>query len=203
MTENVWCAVNTLSLCPLSTLCLSFYPSPLSLYISLSPVSHTVCYCITVTYILLKKIKACLFLLHAWKCSVETINIGGEGGGGNIKMMTMTLRWKLTLPANICMRNVFLPFPFVPFGFWDLENFSPQRLSVLLSVLTVYSVCRFVSPGVHTSHFLLVFWFWGLKFWCCSFIHFCFFLFSPPPRHIQRHHFPPCFAIPLLSNTKL
>lgn len=93
-------------------------------------------------------------------------------GGKNIKMTTMTLRWKLTLPANICMRNVFLPFPFVPFGFWDLENFSPQRLSVLLSVLTVYSVCRFVSPGVHTSHFLLVFWFWGSKFWCCSFIHF-------------------------------
>lgn len=191
------CCKYTLSPCPLSTFCLSFYPSPLSLYISLSPVSHTVCYCITVTYILLKNKSLPVFITCVEMQSRNYQYLGEK----NIKMTTMTLRWKLTLPANICMRNVFLPFPFVPFGFWDLENFSPQRLSVLLSVLTVYSVCRFVSPGVHTSHFLLVFWFWGLKFWCCSFIHFFFFFF--PPRHIQRHHFPPCFVIPLLSNTKL
>lgn len=69
------------------------------------------------------------------------------------------LRWKLTLSANICMRNIFLLFVFVPFVIFFLffcfvlffgtfrGIFSRQCLGVLPSVLTVYSVCHFVSPG--------------------------------------------------------
>lgn len=78
-----------------------------SLYSSLSPVSHTVCYCITVTYILKK---ACLFLLHAWKCRVENINISGKKYENNNKDVAMNTNLNCKYLYEECFPSVFFFF---------------------------------------------------------------------------------------------
>lgn len=72
--------------------------------------------------------------------------------------------------------SFFFFFSFVPFGFLGLIErfFSPRCLSVLLSVLTVYSVCQFVSPGdlILSLRFELLMLFVGFCFCLCA-------IFSP------------------------
>lgn len=188
MTENVWCAVNTLSLCPLSTLCLSFYPSPLSLYISLSPVSHTVCYCITVTYILLKKIKACLFLLHAWKCSVETINIGG----GKYKNDDDDVAMKTNLTCKYLYEERFPSFSFCSFWFLGLREFlssASQCVTVSVNSLQCLSVCQSRSPYISFPTCILILRFEVLML----FVYSLFFLSFFPPS--APHSAPPLSSL--------
>lgn len=132
----------------------------LSLYISLSPVSHTVCYCITVTYILLKKSLPVFITcveMQSWK--YQYLGKKKNKNNNNDVAIKTNLNCKYLyeehFPSFLFLRS-FIPFSF----FWDLwEIFSRRCLSVLPSVLTVYSVCRFVSPGIHKFNFQLWFWF--------------------------------------------
>lgn len=153
MTENVWCAVNTLSLSCFCLLSLLLSPFSFSLHPP-SPVTHTVCYCITVTYILKKSLPV---FITCVEMQSRNINIWVK----NRNITTMMLRWRLTLTANICI--FWFSLIFFSFFLWSLGDswgiFSRQCLSMLLSVLTFLqclSVCQPRSPWIEFLTCILI-----------------------------------------------
>lgn len=174
------CCKYTLSPSPLSTACLSFYRSPLSLYIS--PVSHTVCYYITVTYILFKK------SLPVFSTCVEMQSLNYQYLGKKKSTNNNDVVMETNLACKYLYEERFpsFSFLFLLYSFWvflglrDFLSSASQCATVSVYSSQCLSVCQSRSPcpQFHTCFLIFV--------QCSSFIHF-----------FLRHHFPPCFVLPL------
>lgn len=132
--------------------------SSFSLHLPLACISYSLLLHYSNLYTLQKK-PACFYYMRG---NAELkISISGEKKNKNNNDVAIKTNlnckylYEEHFPSFLFLRS-FIPFSF----FWDLwEIFSRRCLSVLPSVLTVYSVCRFVSPGIHKFNFQLWFWF--------------------------------------------
>lgn len=132
MTENVWCAVNTLSLSCFCLLSLLLSPFSFSLHPPLSCNSYSLLLHYSNLYTQKKSLPV---FITCVEMQSRNINIWVK----NRNITTMMLRWRLTLTANICI--FWFSLIFFSFFIWLVRDFLSsvsQYVTVSVNIFTVF-----------------------------------------------------------------